>query len=157
MNLDDDASLPQYILAIFGLDESWKERARCRGASRRPGRQKIWFLEDGDPGLGVDGAEDLPRRKITGPQLAQMALAECAICPVQWDCVSYAIKGRQEHCVYAVRATDRKFLRKEFPKTWEDEVEQARAEGVSVRILVVRLRARRTKERREARLLVGVG
>ena len=135
LDLRDDQTLPRYIRAPIGLCVKWKSKARC--ANRGKGAHKVWFLEARHPGIG-DVTEGT---KVTGDTLAKIALGECSLCPVQWECLFYATKGEQDFGIWGVRSTDRKFLRRWFPETWELEIERAKATGEGVQSMVVRLRA----------------
>jgi hypothetical protein len=103
----------------------------------------VWFLEANHPGL--KDRPGLP--KITGNMLASIALGECHRCPVQWQCVFYATKGEQDFGIWGVRSTDRKFMRKWFPQTWEDHLAKAAIEEEPVQDMMVRLRAVRRAAR----------
>lgn len=132
LDLKDDETYPRYIRAVIGLDVKWKQRSRC--AQRGEGAHRVWFLEAKHPGIGP------PTNKVTGDTLAKIALGECNLCPVQWECVFYATKGEQDFGIWGVRSTDRKFLRKNFTTTWETEVTTAAEVGEGVQTMLTRLR-----------------
>jgi len=134
LDLKDDETYPRYIRAVIGLDVSWKRRGRC--TNRGKGAHRVWFLEAQHPGIGPE------TNKVTGDTLAKIALGECSLCPVQWECMFYATKGEQDFGIWGVRSTDRKFVRKHFPTTWEAELQQAAEEGEGVQTMMVRLRAK---------------
>jgi hypothetical protein len=132
LDLKDDETYPRYIRAVLGLDVTWKAKGRCSNRGR--GAHRVWFLEGQHPGIGP------PDDRVTGHTLANIALGECSLCPVQWECVFYATKGEQDFGIWGIRSTDRKFLRRWFPQTWERELTRAAENGEGVQTMVVRLR-----------------
>lgn len=141
LDLRDDDTLPRYIRAVQDLDDTWKARGRCRRYGK--GAQAVWFLESKHPGL--KDRPGLP--KITGNILAEIALGECHQCPVQWQCVFYATKGEQDFGIWGIRSTDRKYLRRWFPTTWEDHLLKARGDREPVQEMMVRIRTIRRNSR----------
>jgi hypothetical protein len=132
LDLRDDETYPRYIKAVLGLDVRWKVKGRCH--SRGKGAHRVWFLEGQHPGIGPESD------RVTGNTLATIALGECSLCPVQWECVFYATQGEQDFGIWGIRSTDRKYLRRWFPSTWEREVERAKDTGEGVQEMMVRLR-----------------
>jgi WhiB family redox-sensing transcriptional regulator len=75
----------------------WMDRAACRGEVTSP-HDDIFFAPD---------AEELPGDRRAAIQLAaereQQALALCDHCPVQDECLAYAVATRQQHGVWGGR------------------------------------------------------
>jgi len=117
-NADPD-SWPSYIRSICdAADTSWFGHARCRDG----GPAEYWTTSDTSP---------------LGQRKRDMAELECQICPVQWDCVQYAIDTGDKWNLCAVPPDRRALLRQQ--SNWRDRVEMAEEAGVSVRDLIDRL------------------
>lgn len=71
-------------------------------------------------------------------ELLELALAECRLCPVQWDCVTFAIKGDIRPGIWAIDKEDRRSLAR-HPR-WEEISIAGRNAGASVEIVVRKLR-----------------
>lgn len=121
MEILADGFLPLYITAASGLDVSWKPVGLCLKGSK--GRQNAWLTMKGDPGFS--------KEKMA------LALGTCEICPVQHDCVIFAIKSLSTYGIYAITKENRKALAK-YPD-WEERVERARAECRPVSSVLVEI------------------
>jgi len=122
-NADPD-SWPAYISSIRNASEtSWFLAARCRDGG--PYSPEYWTTGDTSP-LGL-------RKR-------DMAEMECQICPVQWDCVRYAIDTGDKWNLCAV-PPDRRWILRQRPD-WRDLVEMGEEAGVSVRDLIDRIEGR---------------
>lgn len=106
-------------------DTSWMEDGRCR----RPGVDTSHWVR------GID------KTKLS-KQLRSLALAECELCPVQWECVSFAIRTLDDWNVCAVEVDDRRLLAAR--PDWQGLVDMAEESRMTVTNLVVHLRSRGT-------------
>jgi hypothetical protein len=79
---------------------------------------------------------------IPGSQLMDVALQECAMCPVQHRCCAHAIDN-EEYDVWSCTEADRRFMVEEVPE-WRDELRSAREAGETVQAMVVRLKQARS-------------
>ncbi len=127
--------MPSYVTAAFGLDRSWMLEGRCHPnacVSDLDGlaaivRRDLWSMDRGDK-LMVGG------REVLGRELANLAELECRRCPVQWECVSYAIEGQLAFGTWALRQARRKVLA--AMPDWAARVAAAKVEGRPVGELV---------------------
>ena len=131
--LEEDSG-PLYLRAVMGLDKTWARSAACVGVPEAA--RRYW---DAEPeGFGAKPTE------------ARIARAFCRGCPVQWDCVTYAIESKSEFCTWAVHAPDRRLLAKRNGKdgrsSWQELVEKARVDQVPVQDLMLTLRPRKRYE-----------
>jgi len=90
------------------FEEEWMENGNCR--NRTPEQEQWWLLDKSDP------RHDAEHEK--------MAATSCMSCPVQWDCLAFAIREQQRGCIWGLRWVDRKELKKERDAL--DLIEQAR-------------------------------
>jgi hypothetical protein len=123
----EEGSQPAYIsLArhIYAEWDDWGCLGNCWGRSEK--ERGAWTKDKGDEGFDY--------------HQEQMALRSCEMCPVQWDCVTFALREEQMGSIFALKWWDRKKLRKE-PDALA-LIEQARLEGRAVRS-VLRVVARR--------------
>lgn len=93
--------LPRYVRAGFGLDLTWKEKAKCRKDTDIPGR--AWTVTSAES--VTIGGERIPGRK-----LIQMAVMVCRTCPAQWSCAKYAIKSEAEIGTWGTEIANIKML-----------------------------------------------
>jgi len=84
------------------------ERGLCR--SRNHGQSNAWFLQRYDT--------DYSREALA------LALGTCEICPVQWECASYAIDGECIYGIWAVKRDDRRALGKKVG--WREMMQEAK-------------------------------
>ncbi len=125
----DLEKMPRYVAAALGLPRDWMVKGRCH-PTNNPGdarhRTRVWFSDD----------SSLPGKEQE--RLRELALAECRICPAQWDCVTFGIKSNSTSGIWAVDKDDRQGL-SNHPR-WEEFIEMARVAEVSVHNVIVQLR-----------------
>lgn len=125
----DLEKMPRYVAAALGLSRGWMVKGRCH-PTNRPGdarqRTMAWYPDD----------SSLPSK--SQEKLRELALAECRICPAQWDCVSFAIKSNTTSGIWAVDRDDRSGLAA-HPR-WEEFIQLASRAEVSVHNVIAQLR-----------------
>jgi len=109
-------------------DEAWREEGNCRAEKRGQAQQHYWCGQK---------AHNREPGGVTKKQ-REMALALCEMCPVQWECVTFAILMGDPFCAWAVELEDRILLSK--TADWQERVFAAKAAGHSVRAVVVQVR-----------------
>lgn len=103
-------------------DTSWMEGGRCR----RPGV---------DTSHWIRGIDKTNRSK----ELRALALAECSLCPVQWECVEFAIRTLDDWNVCAVEVEDRRLLA--AVPNWPELLDMAHEARMAVFTLIAHLRS----------------
>jgi hypothetical protein len=117
---------PVYVKALEEIgDTSWMEDGRCR----RPGV---------DTSVWIYGIDKTKRSK----KIRELALAECQLCPVQWECVSFAIRTLDDWNVCAVEIEDRRLLA--ATPDWQELLDMAQEARKSVTQLIGYLRSSAT-------------
>lgn len=140
------------VTAAHDLDTSWKSDALCRRvtapAARRDSGWTIWMADYNDP-LPADPDEMRPREQV------EWALLFCQACPVQYECVHYAIDSLAKAGTYGVRLAALKWLQG-YPQHHAERmaaghalVEQARTRGLPVHQVVEPAYVEARREARE--------
>jgi hypothetical protein len=131
MGILKGSSATSYLDLLRPLEEeAWRKDGNCHEDRRPKNMQRYWLMNrrnNADP------------RGITDEQY-ELACAMCEICPVQWQCVSFAITQRDKFHIWAVDGDDRKVLRRE--PDWRDLLAVAEAERRSVAAVVREVRSR---------------
>lgn len=124
------SSATSYLDLFRPLEEEvWRKDGNCHEDRRPKTMQRYWLMNkrnNADP------------RGITDEQ-HEMALALCEMCPVQWQCVSFAIVQNDKFHIWAVDGADRKLLRRQGD--WRGLLAIAEAERRSVASLIREIRA----------------
>lgn len=109
-------SYPAYIALARALrhEEVWRARGNCAGR----GAEELWAWTLNKSEEGWD------------PVREKMALLSCAMCPVKYDCLEWALREQQIGCIWALKWTHRKQLLKQ--PDWREIIEQARTENWSL-------------------------
>lgn len=130
----EGATPPSYVTRAYGFDIGWQKQAVCRGHNK-PGSpfQHAWTSEPADK-LLVDG------QRITGAQLIEIALTFCQMCPVQWDCTTWALDVEERTGTWGIPYEDLVWLRTQ--RHPYQLIETARARGEAVQVAVTRRRRR---------------
>lgn len=76
---------------------------------------------------------------ISSAKLMDVALTFCQMCPVQWDCASYAVVAQETYLIWAMSNEDMRMLRKRADALIL--IERARNAGISVQVAIRPLRA----------------
>lgn len=121
--LGDYLNLPRAL-----SEETWRAEGNCTAPNRGQAQQHYW--------CGVK-ANNAQKGGVTKAQYA-MALALCEICPVQWECVRYAILMNDPFCAWAVDLEDRVLLSQ--LDDWQERIAMAKAAGRSVASVVLEIR-----------------
>ena len=131
MGLLKGSSAISYLDLLRPLaQETWRLEGNCHESRRPTNMQRYWLMNrrnNADP------------TGITDDQ-HEMALALCEMCPVQRQCVSFAITQKDKFHIWAVDPDDRKVLRRE--RDWPELLAIAAAEGRSVAAVVREIKAR---------------
>jgi hypothetical protein len=125
-DLDD---LPLYIRRGFGKDRSWVDRAKCRNNENLPGF--AWTIEVRDSRM-----MGKPPKRVTARALHRLALKECLLCPVQWECAKYAIDTDAVVGVWGARLEDLRWLA--CHSEWRDILVLAKEHAVPVQTIAQR-------------------
>ncbi len=87
----------------------WHDEARCRSdaisraSSKKGGLPSLWLVKTDETYVFVG-------RRTSGAKLIELALLECAMCPVQWDCARFAVQVREPLGTWAMSIEDREWL-----------------------------------------------
>ncbi len=119
------SQLPSYMKLAKGLDTSWHEDALCR---RSPLGHEAWLTAQSDIRRGSKSEATLLERRSRAKMM-------CQICPVQWDCARYAVRGMMQAGTWAMRITFLRDLQKDQPAALA-LLDAAEAGGVSVQVAV---------------------
>lgn len=122
-------------------EEVWRKDGNCHESRRPKNMQRYWLMNrrnNADP------------TGISDEQYA-LACAMCEICPVQWQCVSFAIVQKDKFHIWAVDIEDRKVLKRE--RDWRELLAVAEAERRSVAAVVRDVRALQAERVAAAALL----
>lgn len=120
-------TLREYVQRVAGRDSSWKQRGLCR---QHPEYAQAFIALEDEEFIDDDG------HKINGYQ-AQLRVVEhlCMICPVQWECIRWAVEVREEVGVWGLTARDRWWLTNLGDRAL-GIIDQARATETPVHIAV---------------------
>jgi len=119
-----------------GQDDSWKQQALCLGKSNNPNSPfyEAWYTDPWRVHTLHDGT------KISGATLTEVALQFCAMCPVQWDCATWAINVEEPYCVWGASHEDIEWLQRKRSTRAAGDIERARREGTAVQVMVRKLK-----------------
>lgn len=113
---------PVYVKVMEELEQpEWMERARCR----RPGVDRTHWI------TGIDKTK---RSK----KIRELALAECSLCPAQWECIEFAIRTLDDWNICAAEVEDRRFLASH--DNWVELLDMAHESRMAVFTLIRHLR-----------------
>lgn len=103
--------MPRYIRAAIGAEWDWTTRSICRNAEGE--RRVAWTCTP---------AERIPigKSRYLGAELIAYAEATCELCPVQWECVRFAVQIEAKVGTWGLTFSDLEWLRSTFP----DEADQ---------------------------------
>lgn len=120
-----------------GQDATWKAKAQCLGKSNNPKSPfyEAWYTEAGKVHELHDGT------KVSGKVLTEVALTFCAMCPVQWECATWAINVDEPYCVWGASYEDIEWLQKRGAERARSDIEGARKRGEAVQVMIRKLRA----------------
>lgn len=109
VDIDD---LPVAYTRGHGKPIGWHAEARCRdneqprASSKRGAQVSPWLAKADETYVFVD-------RLTPGAQLVEMALIECSLCAVQWDCAAFAVTVREPVGIWGMSFEDRTWLQDE--------------------------------------------
>ena len=121
-----------------GLDRSFVERGRCRrqwsehdpdvgGLGLSSARSRWWNSGRNEVIVGADG------RRLSVKRMREAALTICEMCPVQWQCVTFAIDS-SSHFTWGCSEEERSTLAE--LSDWRERVLDAQDNAISVRSLI---------------------
>jgi hypothetical protein len=116
---------PAYIRLAWELDDSFMQHGNCRPSRRGPVAQRAWIMEKGDADYSYAAQKN--------------ALAQCHLCPVQWECATWAIKAEQKFHIWADTPANRKALAGR--PDWEMLIAAAAVKALPVQIVARRIKA----------------
>jgi hypothetical protein len=134
----DVEDLPVAYTRGHGRPIGWRSDARCkdieqpRAAASDGSRVTPWLATTGETYVFVG-------RRTAGAKLIEMALLECAMCRVQWDCASFGVSVGEPVGVWAMSIEDRRWLQRQSEP--DLIIKQAEADGQPVQFAVRDLRA----------------
>lgn len=108
------------LTACYGLDRSWAKNGSCFGwGTKRPGQPTPWQVAPG-------------RRygDYSGSELVKYALLWCHSCPAQYDCASFAVRGKMIAGTWGLPITQLRWLQEQDDAF--DLIELARQNGIAV-------------------------
>lgn len=128
-------ALPKSTLVARDLDRSWMEHGSCKGHT---GHMQWAWLINGDRRY-----TDLPGPSgtvtVLTANLIKAALAICRNCPVQYDCVEWAVRVDETGGTWGLGREDMEWLKKRpEPLAF---IAQARRRGQPVQVAVRRARS----------------
>lgn len=135
------------FVAADGQDNSWKSEGRCRphwslmdpddarGGMLHLVRHRWWTVNRSDRVSVPDGDKTVT---VSPTAMRRMALLLCQVCPVQWDCVRFAIDVDADY-TWAATDADREWLRTHVPE-WREHVSRAEANGQPVQQMIADLK-----------------
>lgn len=134
----DGATPPSYVTRAYAYDDEWKRQAVCRGHNK-PGSpfKDAWTT---DPATMHIIGEGPAAKVVSGQMLIDIALTFCAMCPVQWDCTTWALEVGERIGTWGVTYDDLLWLRERRDPL--RIVETARASGTAVQVAVATRRHR---------------
>lgn len=125
------------ITAAFGLDREWVDDARClRYENPLPDGPTPWQFDPKQRWRIVNGGK---QTVIHGEEMVRVALSFCWGCPVQWECASYAVRGRMIAGTWAMTEKDLGWLAKRDDA--QEIIDESRMAGVPLQVRVPQLRA----------------
>lgn len=141
---DDEPTLVSTFLEAFahrcaeGLDRTFMARGRCRtdmapldldaSMMEIAASRNRWWNWDVNDRMSLDDGQKVSKRRIR-----ETALTLCELCPVQWECVAYAIDS-DSYFIWAATQKERDQLA--AVPDWRERVAEAKTQAVSVRRLV---------------------
>lgn len=121
------------ITAALYLDRTWMEHGKCR---------KWRYPDDPDgnihrpsPWHGSRVPIKVGDVTVKTSEMAKVALMVCHGCPAQWDCATYAVKGKLQAGIWSMPLPALKAMQDDEGSALE-LIERARAEGVSMQVAV---------------------
>jgi hypothetical protein len=145
-SLDDSFdNLPKYIASAMAVDRSWSKDARCRTAQRDV--RGPWVV-------GANEIVRVGRSTYKGSELIELALMVCAACPVQYDCIRFALDTDSKWGTWSCTEKDQAWLKKHDKQRLV--VARAEYDGVPVQVAVKEAREASDGRRRRRRDLVAV-
>ena len=96
------------------LPIGWKAEAACSrdrapavpAGGRKGGTPSIWLVDPQERYLFGDTT-------VRGDQLTEVALGECSMCPVQWDCASFAVMADEPWGTWGMLLDDLEWLKRQ--------------------------------------------
>jgi len=134
----DGATPPSYVTRAYAFDTEWQREAVCRGHNK-PGSpfKDAWTTEPSSMHILGEG----PGAKVvSGQMLIDIALTFCAMCPVQWDCTTWALDVEERIGTWGITYDDLGWLR--LQRSPHRIVEAARAKEIPVQVYVASRRHR---------------
>lgn len=114
-----------HYVAHIDQPTEWKKHGKCSGLTKSDHpMSQAWNLRTPRERLWVDG------HLYTGQTLIDFALQTCEICPVQWDCASFAAHCQDFYSTYSMLGTDMRWLVKSGKA--DTIIEAARENNVSM-------------------------
>lgn len=99
-------AVPRATQRVAELDGDWKNEARCRGHA---GHMRFaWTIDSDRKHPTIDGVE---RRDLLTTSVITMALTICRTCPVQYECVSWAVYVDETGGTWGLSVNDLKWLK----------------------------------------------
>jgi hypothetical protein len=134
----DGATPPSYVTRAYAFDTDWKRQAVCRGHNK-PGSpfKDAWTTDPSTLHIIGEGPD---AKVITGQMLIDVALTFCQMCPVQWDCTTWALDVGERIGTWGVAYDDLEWLRHQ--RVPQRIVDNARSKGVAVQVYVTARRRR---------------
>lgn len=127
--------MPISIRRAIEVDRSYYDQAACRTSTGHP--KIAWTAE---PGVMYEYGG----HRYRGERLIELARQTCAICPVQWECASTAIKAYESAGTWGDTIDNIRWLARNHPTTAIVKLEMAKSTGVTVQRTIQLLRTRLT-------------
>jgi hypothetical protein len=124
-------AMPKATLRARGRDKKWMIDGRCRGHT---GDMKYAWRIDPDRKVAV-----IAGVTVRVAELISAALKVCVGCPVQYDCVSWAVFVDEKGGTWGLSTDDMDWLKRRTD--WETIIAKAQARHVPIQVAVRRARA----------------
>jgi len=112
--IDDPSALNRAYTRGHGVPIGWRKDAPCSrrrtkafttGGTRKGGEPSVWLVEPQERYKFGDGT-------VSGEQLLEVALGQCSLCPVQWDCASAAVEADEPWGVWGMTYDDLEWVKR---------------------------------------------
>jgi len=123
-----------------GVPIGWRKEAPCSrrrtkafttGGTRKGGEPSVWLVEPQERYKFGDTT-------IRGEQLLRVALGQCSLCPVQWDCASAAVEADEPWGIWSMSFEDLEWVKRRSDP--EGFIRDAQLRGQPVQFAVAHAR-----------------
>ena len=146
---NDFDAWPIHVKLAFDADRSWAEGAQCTDANGK--LRYAWTVlanETIELGDSVYG----------GNELIALALEYCRVCPVQWQCASFAVatapKPEQLWGTWGADMVELRWLKRQGPLVTDALIGQAEATATPVQVAVHAARDQALRARKAERVTI---